>query len=718
MGGALGIKGTLGTAEKISRSVPDFTSNRTMSGSPGETPTSSNRRPTRTQPSRHVLRPNVCLFWFPGDRQTGVGETKKVVRDDGPLSIKQWVTVNWDGEDVPGLILALGASRPAVTKILDNVDCERLPTEYTPGQKFWEGEWEAETHQERNNHNESQHTQENEPRKKRKRQPKQQPTEGEVAPSPKKAIISVGGRMIQVLAADVAGWKTAEEGDLVTATYAKRMVDGRLMKIGRSEETAQVFNLDCNDEEVPDIDAFAKKKEKESFTVVSRAPAAPRPQSTPATQPTEGTVSATTQPTEGTVNATTQPTEGTVNATTQPTEGTVNATTQPTEGTVNATTQPTEGTVNATTQPTEGTVNATTQPTEGTVNATTETTKQTVNTTTETTSNYKHTHDVHASTPPTNNNSKETPTSVHSTPPHLPPTQSPLRLNFMASSPVRRDGEEDIDKHAPASPILQNTTDLEDILFTDVMDTMNSDRLDALQHDMSEMRSKVDRLLGLEKKVDLLLSLITKTRNITTQSSNSSNLSSSSSSSWTEPSRPAASSSLPAASSSLSTASSSLSTASSSFSTASSLLAASSSLPAASPSLSTASSSLSTASSSFSTASSSLGRSNMDTYFGTDLQDLRMRCHYSQQFAQKLSKMVITPEEFLSKNCSGTKGKGAHDKEKLGRIREATQMYFHLSDKAMEVEWKQCVKQIDEWGRYLKKRGSKALQAKENMPIA
>ncbi|XP_066298697.1 polycomb group protein Asx-like isoform X1 [Branchiostoma lanceolatum] len=551
---------------------------------------SSKRPPTRSQPSRHVSRPNVCLFWFPKDRTTGVGETKKVVRDTGSLSIYQWVTVSWNAEDVPGLILATGASRPAVSPALADIDMNTLP-DFTPGQTFWEGvaeqdETTAETQTGDHGNSDEPGEREEEPAPKKRK--KKQLKDGETG-SPKKAVLSLGGRMIQVPANKVDNWKTAEDGDVVIAQYSKRTVEGRLMKIGSSKETAPTFNMDCDDTTVPEIEAFTKKKEKESFTVLARGSPAPQ---------------------------------------------------------------------------------------------------------------------TRAHTTPENNNTDNAQTSTEDdTPSHLAPEQPTPQQ----SSPAIFDDE--ADKRTPNDP--KRSLDF-GCTLQDVLETLANDTLETVQRQVSEMTGKMtemtckmtemankmtemgSKLLSLETRFDRSVQSSTSGTQHTSSATQSSL--SSDSSSPTEPSPAATSSHLPAAASSSSPA------------------AAATSLPAAATSPPTAAAA---ASSPLSHAQPENTTSDDTVYFGLDLDALRRKCLNNEaKFAKKLAAQIFSRDEVMAKNCSGTKGKHAHDPERLGRIRKTTQEYHQLTDLAMVAKWKECIKSIDMLGREQnrKERIKQMRQQKENNP--
>ncbi|XP_035683096.1 uncharacterized protein LOC118420423 [Branchiostoma floridae] len=92
--------------------------------------------------SRRGNRPKEAVFWFPIDKSTGHGPTK-LVKNEGALSTKMWVTVRWGNEgDVLALILYLGAEIGECKRAENAVDTSNLPqmSDYNTGDTSWEGD--------------------------------------------------------------------------------------------------------------------------------------------------------------------------------------------------------------------------------------------------------------------------------------------------------------------------------------------------------------------------------------------------------------------------------------------------------------------------------------------------------------------------------------------------------------------------------------------------
>lgn len=51
-------------------------------------------------------QPIKALFYFPEENKTGIAPTR-IIEEDGALTERRLVTVNWAGETVPAEILAL-----------------------------------------------------------------------------------------------------------------------------------------------------------------------------------------------------------------------------------------------------------------------------------------------------------------------------------------------------------------------------------------------------------------------------------------------------------------------------------------------------------------------------------------------------------------------------------------------------------------------------------
>ena len=72
-------------------------------------------------------------------------------------------------------------------------------------------------------------------------------------------------------------------------------------------------------------------------------------------------------------------------------------------------------------------------------------------------------------------------------------------------------------------------------------------------------------------------------------------------------------------------------------------------------------------------------------------------------FAQKLVKVFFQPEELVNRNCTGTRGKGQLDPNKLGMVRGYVFKLFPCAKSLEDAQWRKCVVCIDEFLRKKKK---------------
>ena len=90
-----------------------------------------------------------------------------------------------------------------------------------------------------------------------------------------------------------------------------------------------------------------------------------------------------------------------------------------------------------------------------------------------------------------------------------------------------------------------------------------------------------------------------------------------------------------------------------------------------------------------------------------------------RNFAVNLVRYLFTPEEMAHSNCSGTRGKGRLEQERLAIVRRTTLTLWPVEDKLQEKgEWAKCIYSIDEACRRLNRPKVKKGEMREEEEIA
>ena len=90
-----------------------------------------------------------------------------------------------------------------------------------------------------------------------------------------------------------------------------------------------------------------------------------------------------------------------------------------------------------------------------------------------------------------------------------------------------------------------------------------------------------------------------------------------------------------------------------------------------------------------------------------------------RNFAVNLVRYLFTPEEMAQCNCSGTRGKGKLEQERLAIVRRTTLTLWPVEDRMQEKgEWAKCIYSIDEACRRLNRPKLKKREMREEDGIA
>ena len=90
-----------------------------------------------------------------------------------------------------------------------------------------------------------------------------------------------------------------------------------------------------------------------------------------------------------------------------------------------------------------------------------------------------------------------------------------------------------------------------------------------------------------------------------------------------------------------------------------------------------------------------------------------------RNFAVNLVRYLFTAEEMAQSNCSGTRGKGKLEQERLAIVRRTTLTLWPVEDRLQErAEWAKCIYSIDEACRRLNRPKLKKREAREEDELA